>query len=540
MKFRHLLAVVSTGLASSLIGCAADVDRSEADTSTSDLTSLSARQRELRFEGKVIVTEDASDDQILEAVRAQTQTAFGALLNQEISVQSREVRDVDPASFKRRAVRAYDTDNAADPGTAMLEVRYKYVDNAVVALKWARHTSLPSALLAPNYNTAANKARVLTACTRNDQDARDDARTGILWYDFNPGHAKCRDAVNAEQRIVDGDREKLSDPRTQVSKSEVDRLFLPVTFALTSKSTNEGASYPEYDRLFKGGVKQDRMVLSLVFGRLDHAARPGHANEADITRDSGYFEWMDMLGVLLEAQPTLKLKNVEPAETLDTVQVGGRTFSGLSFKDFVQWTVYDNGYPAGLSRAEKTALRSAIGKKLDRHWVTFEKNVSVAINGGAPKSFVIELRTYVGADDTDATPHKRALKSSDVVLYSGHSYIGRGPLDPNNFRPGDLPASYQLVFFDSCVSYNYYEEGFFALKEGGTRNLDLIVNGIEAPQAQSGATEGAFIASLLSGKHPSFKTLLETVRPTDSLRVVDGELDNAYAPARSTVHVVDR
>ena len=62
--------------------------------------------------------------------------------------------------------------------------------------------------------------------------------------------------------------------------------------------------------------------------------------------------------------------------------------------------------------------------------------------------------------------------------------------DPDNFKSTRFPGSYQLFWFDSCVSYNYYEKDFFTLKEGGSKNLDLITNGLEAPEWQSGEAEG--------------------------------------------------
>ena len=95
----------------------------------------------------------------------------------------------------------------------------------------------------------------------------------------------------------------------------------------------------------------------------------------------------------------------------------------------------------------------------------------------------------------------------------------------------------QLFFFDSCVSFNYYEKDFFTLKAGGSKVLDLITNGIEAPEYKSGEMQGNLIARLLDGSLPSYQTLLGSASATDSLRVVDGELDNSYHPSRVKVRV---
>ena len=42
--------------------------------------------------------------------------------------------------------------------------------------------------------------------------------------------------------------------------------------------------------------------------------------------------------------------------------------------------------------------------------------------------------------------------------------------------------------------------------------------------------EGKFIVRLIDGSTPSYQTLLQVAKDTDSLRVVDGEIDNKYDP----------
>ena len=65
------------------------------ETGDDDLTSLTARQRILTFEGQVYVAPDATDEEILAAAQTQTQTAFGALLHFDVALQTREVQNVD-------------------------------------------------------------------------------------------------------------------------------------------------------------------------------------------------------------------------------------------------------------------------------------------------------------------------------------------------------------------------------------------------------------------------------------------------------------
>jgi hypothetical protein len=51
---------------------------------------------------------------------------------------------------------------------------------------------------------------------------------------------------------------------------------------------------------------------------------------------------------------------------------------------------------------------------------------------------------------------------------------------------------------------------------------------------------GQFVATLLNGKSASYKDLLIAAQDTDPLRVVDGELDNTFTPARFPITVGSR
>jgi hypothetical protein len=520
------------GVAAMGMGCSSGRASTVSPGSEDELTSVTARSRELTFEGIVYAARGASDAAILRLAREQSQSAFGALLNVEVAVESREVRDIDPATFKKREVKVIDTDKANDPGENMIEVRYTYVDNAVVPVKLSHRTSIALALLGPGTEERTRFRSIVAACTTNDEEARGDADDGLIWYDFNPSRPSCKAAITDEQKKIERDRAKLADKRTQVPRSQATRVYLPATFSLGSSNTATGATYPEYDKLFSGGVQPGKLVIGMLGGRLNHE----HAAAVD---DDGYYEWMDALGVLFEAQPRFALTKIEPEEDLSQVTVAGKRIEGLKFSDFIQWTVYDQGYPAGLSDAAKKELRTKIAEKLDNHWVTFQLPVKVRIGRAAPKDFTIELDTLFGADE-DPAPHKRAIRRSDVFLYNGHSYIGYGPLDPSNFRSSDFPNSYQLFFIDGCVSYNYYNEGYFLLKAGGTKNLDTITNGIEAPEYDSGAAQGRLLVRLIDGTSASYRTLLTAARSTDPMRVVDGETDNEYSPRETPIDVEAR
>ncbi|MBL8715438.1 MAG: hypothetical protein JNL79_05550 [Myxococcales bacterium] len=519
---RQLLSLLPVlGLA--LVGCAVEpegpVSPDDEAAMDADLTSVSALSRKLTFQGVVHVRDGATDSEILSVVRKQTQSAFGALRTANVGVNSRELKDVDPATFVKTKVQVVDGTTV----TTMLRVQYTYTDNAVAPKSMARRTSLSLALLGKDYSSQS--ARILTECTDNDAEARDFASS--LWYVFNPSLSGCKTAIAAERKKIAADRAKLA--AGQIPKSEVDRLYLPITVRLGADQTNKGNSYPEYDRLYSGGVKKDTLVISLVNGILDHE----HKELAD---DSGYSEWMETLREVFAVRPGLQLAAIEPAEDFKSVTVGGKTYSNIAFTDVMKWTIDGTGFPAGMPTTLRHDAQVAMAKKLSRHWLTFRAPLQVKIGANAVKTVTLELTTYFGAE-SDPAPHKRAIKNSDVFVYNGHSYIGYGPLDPSRFSASDFPSSYQILFIDGCVSYNYYEKDYLPLKPGATRNLELITNGLEAPSWRSGWALGRFLGKLVDGSQASYRDLLSAASATDSLRVVDGEVDNLYSPTKTPITV---
>lgn len=524
------LSAVLVGLLAATAACTAGSDAGEETQGTEDdLTSITARSRKLEFAGTVYVESNATEAQILQTVRAQTQTAFGPLRTAEIAVNSRELKEVDASRFAKRPVKVVDTAAAGAPARDMIEVKYTYTDDAVVALSYANRSSAPLALMNPSYKSQTE--RILRECTPNDTHAREFASSA--WYIFEPGLESCKQAIRTEQAKVDAERARLTDPRTQVSKTEVDRLYIPITAKLGADRTNRGASYPEYHRLYKGGVKQDKLVIGLVFGLIDHDAHGG---------PSGDFNWgelMTALELVMEAQG--EFKPVAGPDTVDLARftlASGRTVDNPSFRDLVR--LKTGGSSLRLSSADSQDLQKQFAERIYKKWLVVEKPIKVQVGNEAPRDFAIQMQMYFGAD-SDAKPHKYATKNSDVFIYNGHSSIGYGPLDPSRFTAADFPASYQLMWMDGCVSYNYYHKDYLPLKEGGTKNLDLVTNGLEAPAWRGGTANGRFLVSLLDPQRGgSYKDLLLAAEDTEALRVADGELDNEFTPARFPIRISPR
>ncbi len=530
-RARFLALAAASLLALAAPGCVED----EIESTTDDLTSLTARERVLTFEGYVYVSPDATDAEIKEAVLAQTRSAFGALQLQNVMVTTRELAKVDEKKFKREKLTLIEADGSE---WETLRVRYQYVDQAVVPKTMSHRTALSMGLL--HGDQGAQLERIYKECTKNTAEEREMGSD--VWYVFEPTLEKCQKAMTAEQTAIDDARTALTDPDTQVVSEEVERLYIPITARLAPKPQTAARLYPEYDRLWAGGIQPGKLNIGLVNGMIDHP-EPGKPHH--IVDDSGYWEMLAEMEVILTEHPQMKIVATDPPSDLTSFTANGKSVSGVDFMDFINWELYDAEWPSGFSAAaDKLALRKVVAERLNRRWISFAEDVSVTTGTSAAKNVQIVINQYFGAEE-DIEPYRRAIRSNDVFMYNGHSYIGEGPLDPANFDESDFPESYQILFIDSCVSFNYYNKDYFAYKERGSKDLDTITNALESFSDGAGAAQGHFVNALISGQQPSYEKLLSVASTTgteyawgkDALRVVDGEIDNKYDPAKKRIKV---
>ena len=451
--------------------------------------------------------------------RAHT-AAFAALL-----------KDVDPASFLKTPVEVVDPANKNAPPRKMTKVAYTFKDDAVVPLPMASRSAISLGLLGGNYQSQSD--RILRECTSGDQHAREFQSS--IWYVFDPSRAACKTAMADEQKKIDADRTGLAP--NQIPTSEVARLYVPMTATLKSTRQSVSPKYPEYDRLYAGGVEQGKLVIGMVSGMMaDWAAGEKH----EVYEDMGYPMWYGGLREIFKARAGFKLASVEGVADPLSYTVSGKAVKFASFDEMMAFEL-DYATPAAAQGVNRNELRKTIANTLVRRWVTFEAPAQVTI-GAETKPLTIKVQTYFGAE-TDSTPHKRGIKTSDIFVYNGHSYIGYGPLDPSRFRAEDFPASYQVLMINGCVSYNYYEKDYIPLKQGGTKNLDLVTNGLESWVNESGEAMGRFVGAFIDGKTNSYQSILKASQFTyfgydwgmDALRVVDGELDNKYSPKKLAI-----
>ena len=129
------------------------------------------------------------------------------------------------------------------------------------------------------------------------------------------------------------------------------------------------------------------------------------------------------------------------------------------------------------------------------------------------------------------------------LVDTGHSHFGHGPLEPWEYSGANFPDRYQVLLFNSCLSFNYYDEDFLAMHPRGKDKLDVVVNGLPAYWQGMGQASASYVVGVLSGTQ-SWRQVLTSMAVNlpwqsgyDPMRAVNGELGNAYNPAQGAITI---
>ena len=190
-----------------------------------------------------------------------------------------------------------------------------------------------------------------------------------------------------------------------------------------------------------------------------------------------------------------------------------------------------------------------------KKWTSAEINkIAKTKDGAAPYVETIQkgriiYRFFFGpsAIDEDSLAfhwfYKDALENASVTIYSGHSGLG-GHLDLDSIEENlgeEIKFNtkrYQILFFDSCTSYKYYNQYYFDRKitdkdPNGTKMMDIFTNGLSTyfhvmPQSTSAiaiAFEKALGYAESGNGFVSYQTLAKQI-DSDNLFGVNGDEDN--------------
>jgi hypothetical protein len=308
------------------------------------------------------------------------------------------------------------------------------------------------------------------------------------------------------------------------------------------RATGAPTLYPEYDQLwgFAGDPARQKVVVYSFFGVDADESNP---------YDNGLVEYLRFQRTMRARLPGARVVETAPQAMLLDFYADGQKLPGITWDDVERWVVDRTGYPAGVDRDD---LLGQVIANFSERWIVWQWPVTVRRNG-VERTMTVEIRTFYGYEDgsPEARLHARwryleAFWHGDIFAYTGHSHFGHGPLEPWEYSSANFPHRYQIALFNSCLSFNYYDEDFLVMHPGGTSKLDVVVNGLPAYWYGMGEASAEYVAGLVTGDR-SWRDLLTTMavdlpwqRGYDPMRAVNGELDNAFAPAAGRVTVTPR
>jgi hypothetical protein len=496
-----------------------------ASSSNDDLTGTSSVERPVTFTSYVYVDPSASDTDIGYAIAREIKTALGALRDTKVAFDDRGAQsNVDPSKWTRALVDVYDPSTLQKTGQ-VLKVTYPYSDKAVVTKALAKQSAIDFTMLAGDY---AQHAQTLIQSCSDDTTTDTDS----LWYHFAPALSSCQSLMDDETTRIQKEQSALASHPGAIGPSEAGRWFQPVTAKLGAANVPPSSYSPEYDRLFGG---KSQLVVYAFFG-----VDSDENNPDDILGQEAF----RFLRSLLAAQPNFRVTKTDPFAMLLDFYVDGNKLDGVTYAQMFQWVLDDTGFPTS-DPAKQADLRKQAMAKLAERWIYWD--LPITVNG---QDLTVEVRTFYGYEDgsPDARQHAQwryleAFWYGDVFLYNGHSHFGHGPLEPTLYGSQNFNDRYQIMLVNSCLSYNYYHEDFFRMKPGGTKNLEIVVNGSPSYVWGGGQVVASFLSGLISGKQPTYVELLNATHLNlpwgendyDPMRVVDGELDNVYSRTKTPI-----
>ncbi len=264
------------------------------------------------------------------------------------------------------------------------------------------------------------------------------------------------------------------------------------TYGKLEMYENTKTTYPEYDQLYGEDGTKEALNISVFFGYINDVSNVRWPHRMDDGRDA-----------------------------------------------FKATTAYlkKQGYSltANHSGFREDSLGRDIGKGIN-FLQTWESTIS---SGGRE----LPVRVQVMLADTDinskdSTFHNYwddALENSDILYYDGHSGLG-GNLDLSRL-PGKIKWNkelYQIIFFNGCSSYPYFNGSYLNAK-GGSQYLDLVISGLPTMTSSSIPNAQAFLENFIEGKKRSWQTIISDIDRSNGddgtfLVGVSGDEDNRWTP----------
>ena len=530
----RIMLLVSFVLASACGRQLAPLDFTQPSRSQLLITSTSGLERSIHLHSYIYQPIDANEATTKVAIAHQLRTVVGPLRAKRVAIDHRDPMQGVTIEWKSKEVLT--VRNADHPAQTVQRIHFRYDGRAVVSNELKDVNSIDVTLLMGAYETRGTPFFL---------ECADVPFTDTLWYYFEPERPSCRLIINAEQRLIAEaeNRPHTHDPVGTVSTLEVERLFQNVSAQLGPVVTDEHQHSPEYQRIFGNENNRSKVVFYFISGSDDGM---------NFSNDRYFTEYLGALREISQAHPQLLAKQISDDKPFLDIGLDGTPIAGLTYQDLFNWLLDNRGFPIsiGSNRASMDSLRTMARDKFVGKWIywSFPIEVTDYSRGESRiRKMDLEIRSYygdeagrIGVEDEAQLRYQEAFREGDVIIYNGHSHLGAGAFDPSRFRPENFDTHYQLLFFNSCSSFQYFNNEFMKLKPGGSQNLDVITNGLETAISHSGRAIASFAEGLL--KMQDFRSLLTSMRQaeggeSDGMRIVDGDLDNVFAPRRFPIAV---
>lgn len=285
------------------------------------------------------------------------------------------------------------------------------------------------------------------------------------------------------------------DPARPGCEHKRGREFEEVAIALGAQTRNESRTSPEYGRLFRLVDGRRTLAATFAFGYVQDPRSP----DPERDRDPGVMEYRRFVQEVrqmlagVSAQETAITLGEYPGTGDSNLQIGHR-------------------FSARLGDAELT--------------------INVVAAAGVDQ-MVVFAKSY--AHDHDG-----------LFAWLGHSRVGNGfdadrfarmvKLEPSYYT---VSTDYQIIYWGGCNSYSYYTLPFFELKARaargsdprGTKNLDVIANGLPSWFSLNSMNARTVLAALLGGR-ATYQEIIDRIEGdatrygTVVLAAVIGDEDN--------------
>ena len=538
MSIRSVVSWISFALLGLLPSLACSGPSAAVGSSATDLTGVTSEQRGFHFQSYVYVPTTASNGDIQTAIARQVKSAIGALQRIDVTFNALNAEgNLDPSTWTRATLGVVDPTNTGAAATQVLRVTYPYNDVAVAIDSLAKTSAVDFVVLADDYSQHY---------TPLQQSCSDDTTidVGSFWYDYDLTLSSCQSLINQDLSAIQTEQQALGSSTTTIGPHEAGRWFMPLTAKLDAPALPGQTFYPEYDRLYGVGTSKSQLVVYSF-----------HGVDTDETDPDDIFgqEAIKFLRVLLIAQPNFRPVSTNPFAMLEDISVNGQNVPGVTYPQMFSWLVDKTGYPAAVGSDPKLilALRKQAMAKFTERWIYWDLPLTITDSSGNARNVTVEVRFFYGYEVGSPQIQQQAIWRyleafwyGDVFLYTGHSHFGNGPLDPQSYGPQNFNSNYQIMLVNSCISYNYYHQDFLDMKPGGTRNLDIVVNGLSAYVQDMGIETANFLTSLIDGKQHTYVDLLKAMELNepwgnayDPMRVVDGELDNVFSQTKTPLAI---